>query len=105
MICTVCNKEFNSKRKDAKFCSSTCRSNKFRATDNPNAVATDNATDKPNAVATDKVTAKDSWLCKICGCNLINMPGHDGMCIYHWRQSENTIPEKEYNLLNTGNPC
>ena len=123
MICIVCNKEFSSKRKDAKFCSSTCRSNKFRkvvkiATDNP---ATDNATDNRIDNATDKLATvsmvfpekkeniipKDRWLCKIVGCNLINMPGHGGMCIYHWRKSEDlvNIPEQEYNLLNTGNPC
>lgn len=102
MKCIVCNIEFSSKRKDAKFCSSTCRSNKFRKYFLLKS-ATDNATDKS---ATDKVSVtKDSWLCKIDGCNLINM--HGGMCIYHWRKSESlvTIPEKEYNLLNTGNPC
>jgi hypothetical protein len=44
MICTICLKEFESKRTDAKFCSSTCRSKASRATDNLS-VATDNRTD------------------------------------------------------------
>lgn len=48
MKCTICTQEFESKRADAKFCSSTCRSRaKRNATDN---LATDNsvqdATDK-----------------------------------------------------------
>ena len=112
MKCIICCKEFQSKRKDAKFCSSTCRSNKFR-TDNP---ATDNATDKD---ATDKsvsrvsenkenniIPNKDSWLCKVEDCNLQNMPGHGGMCIYHWRKEEklSTIPKDQYDQLN-GVPC
>jgi hypothetical protein len=102
MKCLICNKDFIG-RKTARFCSSTCRSKSHRATDI--SVATDNlATDKsatPNA--TDKVTPKDSCLCKIEGCNLKNIPGHNDMCIYHWRKSEDsdTIPVKEYNILNT----
>jgi hypothetical protein len=59
MKCQTCQKDFISKRTDAKFCSSTCRSKASR-------VATDNfATDNSVSVATDKVkiniVPKDEW--------------------------------------------
>lgn len=57
MKCVTCDKEFEAKRADAQFCSSTCRSKKSRATDNLSvALATDKrtATDNSANVATDK---------------------------------------------------
>ena len=52
IICKVCGKSFDSKRDDAQFCSSTCRSKKSRnATDNLS-VATDNATDNVQQCST-----------------------------------------------------
>ncbi len=53
MNCTICNKQFESKRQDKKFCSSTCRSKASRATPLSVATATVSATDKLS-VATDK---------------------------------------------------
>jgi len=49
MKCIVCNTEFESKRQDAKYCSSTCRSKASRATDNnaTDKFATDNGMDSP----------------------------------------------------------
>jgi len=47
MQCTVCSNEFESRRTDAKYCSSSCRKKASRVTDN--------VTDNPNDV-TDKLS-------------------------------------------------
>ena len=84
-----------SKRKDALFCSAKCRVTDKRKKVVTDKSVTDNVTDKLS------VTPKDSWLCKIEGCNLPNMPGHGDMCIYHWRVSEKLyISKQQYDLLN-----
>lgn len=106
MLCLTCNKEFVAKRTDAKYCSPKCRKIASRVTDNS---VTDNVTDNSIPV-TDKISVtkplkspKDSWLCKIKGCNLKNLPGHQGMCIYHWRKDEglDVITDKQCEEVNT----
>jgi hypothetical protein len=69
MICIQCKSDFEAKRADARFCSSTCRSRfKRNATDN---CATDNATDNLE-------------LCRVCQVELPPLESprkHRGMCI------------------------
>ena len=55
MVCIQCNQEFNSKRLDAKYCSSVCRA-KFNRTDTVK--RTDNVTDKRTDNTKPDVTVK-----------------------------------------------
>lgn len=106
MKCQVCDKDFISKRADAKFCSPKCR-----VTFNRNKVVTDKVvTDKSvTGSVTDKLSVtsryKSPFACKIDGCCLESPPGHDDLCIYHWRKSlgMHTIKKEEYVKLNESN--
>jgi len=96
LLCKVCSKVFSPKRKDAKFCSAKCR-----VTNKRNKTVTDKSvTDNVSVSVTDN--SKDTWLCKVDGCNLPNMPGHGNMCIYHWKVSMGLshTSDKEYEKLN-----
>ena len=97
MKCLVCGKEFETFRKDKKYCSSSCRLKRFRNTSDE----TFHETDKHETDVTVSVP-KDSWLCEKEGCKLRNLPGHEGMCIYHWRISLGFphIPKQQYELIN-----
>ena len=103
--CTVCNKEFEAKRVSAKFCSSTCRSQFNRVS------VAENVSVAPISVANATVTAtikppvdteKTAMMCGKDGCYLARMPGHDGLCIYHWRKLNglDTISDITYAGLN-----
>ena len=146
MKCVMCCKEFESKRSDAKCCSSTCRSKYSRATDK-----SDSGENSTKTIEVMKnVEVKDGMLvkktecpfptchepgtiedyvkdavwdgnkegycakhyirytdskakgCAAKGCNLDQGPGHDGLCIYHWREKEHLprLEKKEYLELN-----
>ena len=95
MKCINCSKEFEAKRKSAKFCSPACRIALHReCNDKPVSVT--------NVTVKDSVTPKDSWLCSEKDCKLHSAPGHGGLCIYHWRIKEGMphITKDQYALLN-----
>ena len=101
ILCVVCGKSFEAKRKDAKCCSWVCR----------NKLSTDKSSPKkeiiPPKIEVEKEvvvpgTPKPSYLCKVDSCNLPSYPGHREMCIYHWKIDEGMahISEEDYNTLN-----
>jgi len=102
LLCKVCSKVFSPKRKDAKFCSAKCRvTNKRNKTVTDKSV-TDNVTDNVSVPVTDNTRYKSPLACKVLTCYGLAMPGHNDMCIYHWRKSSglSTISIEDYRLNN-----
>ena len=109
MICKACNKEFESKRKTAQYCSSRCRKLAFLK-DRVSVPRTDKVSvpvsvsiSVPDSVpVTDNTRYKSPLACKVLTCYGLAMPGHNDMCIYHWRKSSglSTISIEDYRLNN-----
>ncbi len=105
MKCAICNKDFTSKRSSAKYCSSKCRKLAFLSVPKVSVLENGKVSVPPVSVpVTDKPTVPDMGIlkCKVESCKLMSAPGHNYMCIYHWRKVEGlaTIPEEEYLKLN-----
>ena len=96
MICKACNKEFESKRKTAQYCSARCKLAYHRK----DSVSKDSVS--VSVPVTDNTRYKSPLACKISTCYGLSMPGHDDMCIYHWRKSSglSTISIEDYRLNN-----
>ena len=81
MICVKCNKEFVSKREDAKYCSSKCRKLAFLKKD----------LSVPELSVPLSVPEYGVLKCQVEGCVYKRSPGHhnDGgldTCIRHWNR-------------------
>jgi hypothetical protein len=80
MLCTTCGKEFVSRRKDARFCSVTCRSKCHRATDKPatDIIATDNIINRVDSLGRKCLQTDDGIWIDQNGTKMCAEPG----CIY-----------------------
>lgn len=62
--CTICKKEFESKRADARYCGATCRQNAKRVTDKD--VTVKSVTDNNMVLVTDTLKEKKFELLDVC---------------------------------------
>lgn len=108
MRCIHCGNEFESKRSSAKYCSDKCKMANHRVSVTEITVTKDSVTDSVTNTAEspkkriNSITDKPSFLCKTKGCFLEFPPGHDNLCIYHWRIKEGLphISKEQYDKLN-----
>ena len=76
MICNACGKEFVSRRRDARYCSSGCRVKVCRVADKSS--LEDNVTDRKDSLGIPCIKSDDFWvdskgnrMCKTPGCKFI----------------------------------